>query len=103
MPLDVYILNITVQFGIWSEAQGAACGLSYSGITFVGGYPPPPIRGVEKLDLPRSYVPRAVSTHPLLYPCARHPNAVLYLVGSTGCIPGAELFRDFFRWGPAPL
>ena len=24
------------------------------------GVPPPPIRGVKKLDLPRSYVPRAV-------------------------------------------
>ena len=41
-----------MQFWIWSEAQGAAFGLSYSGITFVGGYPP--IRGVKKLDLPRS-------------------------------------------------
>ena len=89
-----------MQFWIWSEAQGAACGLSYSGWNVVGGYPP--IRGVKKLDLPRSYVPRAVLIPALFYSCATHHDAILYLVGSTMHSLGAELFREYLRRGVPP-
>ena len=47
MRFSKVVQHITVQFWIWSEAQGTACRLSYSGITFVGGYPPPNSRGEE--------------------------------------------------------
>ena len=47
-----HILCFKVQFWIWSEAQGAAWGLSNGRGKFVGGYPPSMV-GVKELDLPR--------------------------------------------------